>query len=267
MRRMEPVLAPGTLVDGYALGEVLGQGGFGVVYRARGPAGGEVAIKVARRAYATVPIEHLVQQQNEVEALVRLRHPSLVDVQSYGHREDGTPATASRDIMKLEGAMREFLLKRGFILPVMVTGVIPIAFIAVTRAWQRADVVSIAAGAVIYALGLSMLIFTTRLFARHDGSLAPWNPPRTMVTVGPYRHCRNPMITSIFTMLLGEAVALRSPWIGGWLLFFVAGQFVYILIDEEPLLRKRFGEEYLDYCQHVPRWIPRLTPYTPPASQ
>jgi len=27
---------------------------------------------------------------------------------------------------------------------------------------------------------------------------------------------------------------------------------------EEPHLRKIFGEQYLDYCQRVPRWLPRF---------
>jgi len=32
----------------------------------------------------------------------------------------------------------------------------------------------------------------------------------------------------------------------------------FITYYEEPTLRKKFGAAYDDYCQRVPRWIPRL---------
>src|SRR5260221_8538838 len=98
--------------------------------------------------------------------------------------------------------MRSFLFTRGFILPVMVSGVVPIAITVATSAWRGAVVASIVPGALAYLAGLSLLVQTTGLFARHHGSLAPWNPPTEMVVVGPYRYCRNPMITGVYAMLL-----------------------------------------------------------------
>ena len=160
--------------------------------------------------------------------------------------------------------MRAFLFKRGFILPVTVTGLIPLAVVLATGAWRDAVAASIVPGAVLYAAGISMLIRTTGLFDRHHGSLAPWNPPTELVVVGPYRYCRNPMITGIYTMLLGETAAFRSPWVGAWCATFVIGMTSHIVFQEEPLLRKRFGEPYDRYCRDVPRWLPRITPYEPP---
>jgi protein-S-isoprenylcysteine O-methyltransferase Ste14 len=157
------------------------------------------------------------------------------------------------------------LFTRGFILPVTVTGLIPIAIALATEAWRGAVPASVVPGAALYIAGLSLLLVTTRLFARHHGSLAPWNPPTEMVIVGPYRHCRNPMISGIYAMLLGEAAALRSPWIGAWFLVFVVGMTSHIVFQEEPLLRERFGEPYDRYCRRIPRWLPRLTPYDPSA--
>jgi protein-S-isoprenylcysteine O-methyltransferase Ste14 len=69
------------------------------------------------------------------------------------------------------------------------------------------------------------------------------------------------MITGIYLMLLGEAIALLSPWNAAWLLVFVAGMTSHIVFQEEPLLRQRFGESYTRYCTEVPRWLPRLKPY------
>jgi protein-S-isoprenylcysteine O-methyltransferase Ste14 len=161
--------------------------------------------------------------------------------------------------------VRSFLFERGFILPVTVTGLVPIAIAVATEAWRGVVVASAVPGAALYLVGLSMLVVTTGLFARHHGSLAPWNPPSEMVVVGPYRYCRNPMISGIYAMLFGEALALRSPSIGAWSLAFVVGMTSHIVFQEEPLLRQRFGEPYDRYCRSVPRWLPRLTPYDPHA--
>ena len=38
---------------------------------------------------------------------------------------------------------------------------------------------------------------------------------------------------------------------------------VVIPLIEEPQLRDRFGEAYIEYCNNVPRLIPRTTPWTP----
>jgi protein-S-isoprenylcysteine O-methyltransferase Ste14 len=65
-----------------------------------------------------------------------------------------------------------------------------------------------------------------------------------MVVSGLYRYTRNPMILGIFTMLLGEAVALHSVAVACWLGLFVTAKPIYIRYDEEPMLRKRFGEDY-----------------------
>jgi protein-S-isoprenylcysteine O-methyltransferase Ste14 len=157
--------------------------------------------------------------------------------------------------------MRSFLFTRGFILPVSVTGIVPLALIAATRAWHGLEPGYAVAGALFYIAGLTMLVLTTRLFASHHGSLAPWNPPTEMVVVGPYRYSRNPMISGVYAMLLGESLAFFSPWITGWALAFIIGMSSQIIFHEERLLRERFGDPYLRYCQQVPRWLPRLKPY------
>jgi protein-S-isoprenylcysteine O-methyltransferase Ste14 len=36
---------------------------------------------------------------------------------------------------------------------------------------------------------------------------------------------------------------------------------IFVMAYEEPTLRRLFGDDYVDYCRNVPRWIPRLTPF------
>jgi Phospholipid methyltransferase len=64
---------------------------------------------------------------------------------------------------------------------------------------------------------------TIRLFARAgQGTLAPWDPTRRLVIQGPYRYLRNPMISGVLAVLIGEAVLLGSPPLAAWFAVFLA---------------------------------------------
>jgi protein-S-isoprenylcysteine O-methyltransferase Ste14 len=41
----------------------------------------------------------------------------------------------------------------------------------------------------------------------------------------------------------------------------------YIPLAKVRGLKRRFGEDYREYRRHVPRWIPRLTPWQPDSQQ
>ena len=96
------------------------------------------------------------------------------------------------------------------------------------------------------------------------GTPAPWDPPRRLVVQGPYRHVRNPMITSVIAMLLAETLLFASWPLAAWMVVFFAVNAVYFPLSEEKGLEKRFGEDYRIYRDNVPRWIPRLRPWTQP---
>lgn len=117
-------------------------------------------------------------------------------------------------------------------------------------------------GAVLFALGLALFAWCVALFARVGrGTLAPWDPTQNLVAVGPYRHVRNPMITGVATMLVGETLFFGSWSIAAWSLLFMLINHVYFISSEEPGLERRFGESYRNYKANVPRWIPRITPW------
>jgi protein-S-isoprenylcysteine O-methyltransferase Ste14 len=120
-----------------------------------------------------------------------------------------------------------------------------------------------ALGALLFIAGFALFAWCVRLFARVGrGTLSPWDPTRAMVAVGPYRHVRNPMITGVAMMLLGEAVLWDSSGLAGWALCFLVINHLYFVFSEEPGLERRFGQAYLAYKVHVPRWIPRLWPWS-----
>lgn len=112
--------------------------------------------------------------------------------------------------------------------------------------------------------GFGLAVWTVKLFMKFgDGTPAPWDPPQKLVIRGPYRHVRNPMITGVLLMLLAEAMLFRSWPIGLWMGIFFVANAIYFPLVEEKGLAKRFGDDYRSYKKNVPRWIPKLRPWTP----
>jgi protein-S-isoprenylcysteine O-methyltransferase Ste14 len=93
---------------------------------------------------------------------------------------------------------------------------------------------------------------------RGRGTPAPMDPPKKLVVEGPYRVVRNPMYWSVASVVLGEALVFHSRTLAELAAAFFAGTILFVLLYEEPALRRRFGAEYEDYCRRVPRWLPRF---------
>lgn len=118
-------------------------------------------------------------------------------------------------------------------------------------------------GIALIVAGVALVARTVVLFAEVGGTLAPWDPAESMVVRGPYRRVRNPMITGVLMILLGEATLLGSASLLIWFGTSLALNAVYIPRIEEHDLLERFGDEYATYRDHVPRWIPRFRAWRP----
>lgn len=111
-------------------------------------------------------------------------------------------------------------------------------------------------GLMLISAGAGLFAWCVALFASVGrGTLAPWDPTRQLVTVGPYRLSRNPMIAGVALALAGQALYHGSRWLTTWAVAFMAINHIYFLLVEEPSLRRRFGEAYCDYATRVPRWL------------
>lgn len=149
------------------------------------------------------------------------------------------------------------------LLPTVVTIVVPRwilqTFSATDSRWPigGAALVPRALGAALVLAGLALVAWCISLFARvGKGTLAPWDPTSNLVAVGPYRYTRNPMITGVATILIGEVLYAGSWHLAVWAATFIVINHIHFLVNEEPGLENRFGEAYLAYKRTVPRWIP-----------
>ena len=93
---------------------------------------------------------------------------------------------------------------------------------------------------------------------RGKGSPLPVVPTQKLVTVGPYRYCRNPMA-------LGAIIyyAAISIWLGSTVAIIITGivsclSLIYIKVVEEKELERKFGEEYRVYKKRTPFFIPKF---------
>lgn len=154
------------------------------------------------------------------------------------------------------------------VFPVTMTVVIPGAIALLGGAGapdfgSTLGVVLAVTGGLLIVLGLWMLVWTVVLFDREgEGTLGVGDvmgQPVKLVVRGPYRHVRNPMMTGVFGIQLGTAVATASPWLLGWFVLYCTVMAITIRRWEEPHLSKRFGIDYETYRRNVPRWVPRPT--------
>jgi protein-S-isoprenylcysteine O-methyltransferase Ste14 len=155
------------------------------------------------------------------------------------------------------------------LLPATVTVIIP-AYVITSSGKIRPDwglnlpweILPLLLGGCLIGIGLTLLANTIRMFATVGrGTLAPWDPTQRLVVRGVYRHVRNPMISGVLFILLGEAVLFGSWPLFRWFLLFFLINAIYIPLYEERGLERRFGEDYRLYRANVPRWVPRLRPW------
>ena len=77
-----------------------------------------------------------------------------------------------------------------------------------------------------------------------------------LLRAGPYAVIRHPRYIEALLAVLGYA--LVANYVGGYILWVLCLPTIYLIVLlEERELRARFGMEHLEYCQQVPRFVPR----------
>jgi Tol biopolymer transport system component len=108
------MLAPGSRLGPYEIVAQLGQGGMGIVFRARDTKlEREIAVKVLPRNLAEDP-EALSRFEREAKAVAALSHPNILAIHDFGHDADGTVYAAME---LLEGETLRHRLQDGALPP------------------------------------------------------------------------------------------------------------------------------------------------------
>lgn len=116
-------------------------------------------------------------------------------------------------------------------------------------------------GSVMILAGLPVLLECFARFVIHGlGTPAPVAPPQRLIVTGLYRYLRNPMYVAVSLLIFGQGLLFGSRSLLEYGLAVWVGFFAFVVLYEEPALRRKFGEDFEAYGAQVPRWIPRLRP-------
>jgi len=121
-------------------------------------------------------------------------------------------------------------------------------------------------GALIILVGAAIYFRCAWEFAvRGLGTPAPIAPTKFLVTTALHRYVRNPMYIGVALVIVGESAVFHRPHLLDYAALMLLMAHMFVVLYEEPTLRRQFGESYDAYRRSVPRWIPKI-PSTGPES-
>lgn len=123
--------------------------------------------------------------------------------------------------------------------------------------WPRyEDPAVVAAGLALMAAGLAGVAWCAAVLVRTGGGTpVPTDPPERLVAAGPYGRSRNPIYLAYLVILLGEALLSGVAALVLYTAIVAASAHLWVVLAEEPGLRRRFREDWTRYTERVPRWL------------
>jgi protein-S-isoprenylcysteine O-methyltransferase Ste14 len=138
------------------------------------------------------------------------------------------------------------------VLPGLVAFVVPLSIANGAAGWPAFSTI----GALPLAIGVTLLLWCVRdFYVVGKGTLAPWSPPKHLVTTGPYRASRNPMYVAVTLILLGWAIGFQSRGLAFYALVVATFFHLRVVVFEEPWLGRTHGQAWTDYQRRVRRWL------------
>jgi len=118
------------------------------------------------------------------------------------------------------------------------------------------------AGVLLILAGLPVLLDSFARFALQGlGTPAPVFPTQHLVVTGLFRYVRNPMYIAVISLILGQGLLFANAPLLEYAAAVAIGFHLFVLLYEEPTLRRTYGPEYDEFCANVRRWLPRLHPW------
>ncbi len=153
------------------------------------------------------------------------------------------------------------LFLKNLLFTVLVPGTVavflPYWIVARNREALHVEPVRALLAAPFVALGAATYFWCLWEFAvTGRGTPAPIDPPKRLVVRGLYRYVRNPMYVGVLLVIAGWAVLFGFGAVLRYGAAVAVAFHLFVVLVEEPLLRRRFGEAYDAYCRAVRRWVP-----------
>lgn len=151
---------------------------------------------------------------------------------------DGRPAEPAR-VAPLSVRLKRFVIRRRTLMN-LVLGLLMVGLADGSR--------------TPYLIGAGLLLASQAVRVWAAGYI---HKDERLVTNGPFAFTRNPlylsnMVGAVAFLLMCGRWEMVIPVLAGWFLLHLP-----TVASEEEFLRGRFGEQYVDYCRRVPRWLPR----------
>jgi len=109
---------------------------------------------------------------------------------------------------------------------------------------------------LVFVVGFFIMVNCILQFAFEGrGTLSPIDPTKRLVIKGLYKYSRNPMYVGVVLILIGETIFFTSRSLLGYSVFSFVCFNLFVILVEEPRLRRDFSSEYSIYCKKVRRWI------------
>lgn len=94
--------------------------------------------------------------------------------------------------------------------------------------------------------------------ANSNSMKIPTGDARPIWSTGVHGWSRNPLQLGVFLILIDESLAFESLALLVYAALYWTGLTLYLVLVEEPALRRALGDEYLRYCRQVPRRFMRF---------
>jgi len=125
--------------------------------------------------------------------------------------------------------------------------------------WLDGTLPRVTGGLLVVAGLISIVDSFARFALQGRGTPAPVLPTQRLVVSGQYRFVRNPMYLAVLALIVGQGLMLGQTQLllygaGMWLVFHL-----FVVIYEEPTLRRQFAQDYDGYARRVRRWWPLPT--------
>ncbi|MCG8550190.1 MAG: isoprenylcysteine carboxylmethyltransferase family protein [Desulfobacterales bacterium] len=121
--------------------------------------------------------------------------------------------------------------------------------------YSAATLLTVAGG--VFAIWSNIDLFIIGKGGPVDFFNKPISPrSKTLVTKGPYRYTRNPMVFGMNALYIALSIFLNSLSALLFCSIFLSAIILYLKLTEEKRLIKDFGDEYLEYRKSVSMIIP-----------